>query len=80
MFLLVTRRDATLSAGLFDGAESAERTLDPKRVTYVHLVRGSLTVNDQPLSAGDAVTLTGERQLRLHDGQDAEVLVFDLAA
>jgi redox-sensitive bicupin YhaK (pirin superfamily) len=54
--------------------------LDPKRLTYVHLVRGHLAVNDQALSAGDAVTLSGETQLRLQDGRDAEVLVFDLAA
>jgi redox-sensitive bicupin YhaK (pirin superfamily) len=72
--------DATISAGLFDATESAERVLDPKRLTYVHLVRGHLAVNDQALSAGDAVTLSGETQLRLQDGRDAEVLVFDLAA
>jgi redox-sensitive bicupin YhaK (pirin superfamily) len=72
--------DATISAGLFDADEHAERVLDPKRLTYVHLVRGGLTVNDQVLSAGDAVTLSGETHLHLSNGRDAEVLVFDLAA
>jgi redox-sensitive bicupin YhaK (pirin superfamily) len=77
---VIIHADATISAGLFDADENAERALDPKRLTYVHLVRGSLTVNDQVLSAGDAVTLSGETQLRLRDGRAAEVLVFDLAA
>jgi redox-sensitive bicupin YhaK (pirin superfamily) len=70
--------DARLYAGLFDGAETAELALDPARPAYVHLVRGALEVNGQPLSAGDAVTLRGESRLTLQHGRDAEVLVFDL--
>ncbi|WP_374267069.1 pirin family protein [Zoogloea sp.] len=71
--------DATLYAGLFDADESARLTLDPARKAYVHLVRGALTVNGQPLQAGDAALIADEGELRLTDGRDAEVLVFDLA-
>ncbi len=39
--------DAAMHAGLFDGAESQTLALDPKRKTYVHLVRGQLEVNGQ---------------------------------
>ncbi|MFO1270038.1 MAG: pirin family protein, partial [Rubrivivax sp.] len=52
--------DATLRAGLFDGSERAEIALDPKRLAYVHLVRGKLTVNGRALEGGDALTLDGE--------------------
>jgi quercetin 2,3-dioxygenase len=72
--------DASLRAGLFDGAETASLTLDPGRKAYVHLVRGRLHVNATELSAGDAALLDGESKLRLEGGEDAEVLVFDLAA
>jgi redox-sensitive bicupin YhaK (pirin superfamily) len=72
--------DARMYAGLFDGAEKATLSLDAQRPVYVHLVRGELTVNGKRLSAGDAAQLRGESQLTLADGQDAEVLVFDLAA
>jgi redox-sensitive bicupin YhaK (pirin superfamily) len=71
--------DASLRAGLFDGAERAEMALEAKRLTYVHLVRGQLSVNGQALAGGDAVTLAGESRLVLEGGRDAEVLVFDLA-
>src|SRR5690606_8926458 len=37
--------DAAMYAGLFDGSESAVLALNPKRKAYVHLVRGSLSVN-----------------------------------
>jgi redox-sensitive bicupin YhaK (pirin superfamily) len=72
--------NASMYAGLFDGGETAELPLDTGRVTYVHLVRGKLEVNGQALDGGDAVTLRGEERLVLANGQDAEVIVFDLAA
>jgi len=71
--------DATLRAGLFTGDERAELALDPKRIAYVHLVRGGLRVNDRQLAAGDALRLDHESKLVLEGGEDAEVLVFDLA-
>jgi len=72
--------DARMYAGLFDGAENAQLHLDPARKAYVFLVRGSLQVNGQHLNAGDAAMLQAETSLALDQGQDAEVLVFDLAA
>ncbi len=72
--------DANLYAGLFDGAEGAGLSLNPSRNTYVHLVRGELQVNGQTLSGGDALLLSGENQLTLRGGKQAEVLVFDLVA
>ncbi|MBC5784980.1 pirin family protein [Ramlibacter sp. USB13] len=71
--------DARVYAGLFDGAEQATLALDTHRPVYVHLVRGQLSVNGTKLEAGDAAKLQGESQLRLADGKDAEVLVFDLS-
>jgi len=71
--------DARLFAGLFDGEEQASLTLDPQRIAYVHLVRGSLHANGQGLEAGDALRLDQARELHLSQGRDAEVLVFDLA-
>ncbi|HBU18487.1 pirin family protein [Hydrogenophaga sp.] len=72
--------DAALYAGLFNGSESAELALDPKRKAYVHLVRGALDVNGQRLQAGDAALIAEAERLTLARGDDAEVLVFDLVA
>lgn len=71
-------QDAQFLVGKFDGAESAEYELRAGRRAWVHVARGSVTVNGLPLSAGDAVALTDERQLTIAQGSDAEVLVFDL--
>jgi redox-sensitive bicupin YhaK (pirin superfamily) len=72
--------DAAVYAGLLDGNETAEVALDPGRKGYVHLIRGALEVNRQRIAAGDAVLLEGESRIVLANGNDAEVLVFDLAA
>ena len=71
--------DASIRAGLFDADERAELSLDPKRISYVHVARGALRVNDRQLGAGDAVRIEGETALVLEGGNEAEVLVFDLA-
>ena len=70
--------DASIYSGLFDGAQTFTRELDPARKFYVHLVRGTLSVNGQVLQAGDALKLEGEASLRIADGAGAEVLLFDL--
>jgi len=72
--------DAKMYAGLFDGEQSANLKLDPSRKAYIHLIRGSLQVNDQQLNGGDALLIQDESQLTILNGKSAEVLVFDLSA
>ena len=53
-------------------------TLTPGRRAYVHVARGSVQANGQPLGAGDAARFEGETSIALERGEAAEVLVFDL--
>ncbi|AKQ55548.1 pirin family protein [Bordetella hinzii] len=71
-------QDVRLYAGLFDGAETADLGLAAGRRAWVHVARGSVTVNGQALKAGDGLALEGETAVTLRDGDAAEVLVFDL--
>jgi quercetin 2,3-dioxygenase len=70
--------DASIYAGLFDGAERAELPLDDKRLAYAHVVRGSVNINGLSLSSGDAAKFSAESHLVIDHGHDAEVIVFDL--
>jgi redox-sensitive bicupin YhaK (pirin superfamily) len=72
--------DARVYAGLFDGHQPQKLDLDLQRKAYVHLIRGSLHVNDTLLSSGDALLIENESGLIIGDGKDAEVLVFDLSS
>ena len=75
---LLIHQDARIYAGLFDADERAELTVSPGRKIYVHVARGSLTVNGSVLSTGDALKITDGSHVTLQHGQQAEVLLFDL--
>jgi redox-sensitive bicupin YhaK (pirin superfamily) len=70
-------QDAFLYAGLFDADEAAEQVIAASRRGYVHVARGSITVNGQRLRAGDALK-TGAGTISIEGGNAAEVLLFDL--
>ena len=72
-------QDARVYAALLDGDESVTHTTDPQRHVYLHLARGTAQLNGQPLQAGDGAKILGESRLTLDRGQDAEVLLFDMA-
>jgi redox-sensitive bicupin YhaK (pirin superfamily) len=71
-------QDARVYAGLLDETEQTSYTLAPGRRGYVHVVRGAITVNGERLSAGDAMKLIDEPQVRLSEGERAEIILFDL--
>ena len=71
-------QDARVYAGLFDGAEQAEFEVPAGRYAYVHVARGSLSVNGTTMSAGDGARIREAGALRFDGGTDAEVLLFDL--
>ena len=77
---LTIGQDAVVYAALVDGEESIEHPLAKGRLGYVHIARGSISVNGQVLQAGDALMLAEEDKIVLENGRDAEVLVFDLVA
>ena len=66
-------------AGLFDGAETASLPIAAGRLAYIHIARGAATVNGVALKNGDALKLSDVTTVDISAGQDAEVLVFDLA-
>ena len=72
-------QDAFVYAALLDGAERASHAIAAGRRAYVHVARGHVTVNGQALEAGDALKATDTPGLVLEQGEQAEVLVFDLA-
>lgn len=71
-------QDAYIYAGLIDGDERIDHSIASGRRAYVHIARGAVTLNGQPMSAGDGVKLAGNTAVHLSDGHNAEVLLFDL--
>ena len=75
---LTVRQDMKIYAGFFDGAEQATFTLDADRYAYLHVARGSIKVNGVEFRTGDGARIRNEDSVTFTDGDQAEVLLFDL--
>jgi redox-sensitive bicupin YhaK (pirin superfamily) len=72
-------QDAYMYAALLDGGERVAYALPKARRAYVHVARGNLAVNGNELGAGDALKSSDAAEIVLERGEQAEVLLFDLA-
>jgi quercetin 2,3-dioxygenase len=76
---LALRQDAKLYQLLLDSEQTLTHGLEPGRRQYIHLIKGSLTVGNTPLKAGDGASIEGLAQLSLQAGRaPVEALLFDL--
>lgn len=73
-------QDVNLYAGQFDAGEDARLELSPGRSAWIQVARGAVEVNGQRLTAGDGATVSNVGIVEIAGRDDAEVLVFDLAA
>lgn len=71
-------QDARMYIGTFSGDESATLDLKKSRRAYVHVARGEIEANATRLLTGDAAKLEDADSIRLTNGHEAEILVFDL--
>jgi len=71
-------QDARVYATVLGPGQQVVHSLAPDRHAWVHVARGSLTLNGQTLTAGDGAAASKESVLTLVGAQDAEALLFDL--
>ena len=76
---LQVQQDVDLWVTLLDQAARRVVALRPGRHAWVHVARGSASVNGTVLSEGDGAAMRGEEAVTLVGEGPAEVLVFDLA-
>jgi quercetin 2,3-dioxygenase len=72
-------QDARVYASLLDRGKSITHQLSPGRHGWLQLARGTISINDQRLQAGDGAAISDESGLTILAEQDAELLLFDLA-
>jgi redox-sensitive bicupin YhaK (pirin superfamily) len=71
--------DADLYSARLDAAAKIEHAIAAGKYGWVQMARGSATVNGEPLAQGDAVALSGEKEVSILAGKNgAEVLFFEL--
>jgi redox-sensitive bicupin YhaK (pirin superfamily) len=75
---LMVHQDARVYVGMFHEAQRAELELGKNRRVFLHVVRGSIAVNDTRLNVGDGVKISAPADIVLQHGREAEVILFDL--
>lgn len=78
---IAIRQQAWLRGVLLDAGGTADWTLQPGRKYWLHVARGTIDIDGQRLSAGDALGVAEEAgELRIGGAGDetADVLLFDL--
>jgi redox-sensitive bicupin YhaK (pirin superfamily) len=76
---LQVHQDVDLWVALVDAGARRELELRAGRQAWVHVARGTVSVNGAVLGEGDGAAVSGEDRLALNGERLAEVLVFDLA-
>jgi len=71
-------QNAAIYAARLDGSASVVHSIAAGRRAYVHVARGTVTVNGRQLAAGDGARVESEPSVHLDHGHGAEVLLFDL--
>lgn len=78
---ITIHQDIDLYAATLSEGDSASHNLAPKRVAWLQVARGSVKLNDLMLTTGDGAAIAQEELITLQGAsQDAEVLLFDMAA
>jgi quercetin 2,3-dioxygenase len=75
---LHVHQDVTVYHIVLDAEQHLTWSAAPGRSAYLHLVRGTMTVNGEVLQAGDGVTITQEDTVDLQGTTAIEALLFDL--
>ena len=73
-------QDVNLYAATLQAGEAVAHTLTPERAGWLQVARGAITLNGQALTAGDGAAIAQEPDLTIEGTQDAEILLFDMAA
>lgn len=76
---VTVHQDLNLYATVLGEGETVTHDIERDRHLWVHVARGSATVNGESLKAGDAAAIEKEPRLELVGQDMAEILVFDLA-
>jgi len=74
------QQDAHMYATLVEKGQAVSHSFAKGHRGWLHVARGTATVNGLALKAGDGVAIEGEPQVSIGSADQGEVLLFDLLA
>ena len=75
---VTVHQDADVYASLLSSDEQVSNRIATGRIAYLHLVKGTVHVNEIQLGTGDAAKIETEQNLVITANEDSELLLFDM--
>lgn len=75
---LTIHQDVDLYASVLQDEQSVTHRVGAGRKIFMQVIRGHVTVNDQPLAAGDGAQLENEVELLITSSGESDFLLFDM--
>jgi redox-sensitive bicupin YhaK (pirin superfamily) len=72
-------QDVTIYVAILEPAQTLRYSLSRERHCWLQSARGSVTLNNFHLSAGDGAAINAESELEIQACNASELLLFDLA-
>lgn len=76
---LMIHQDASIFLAKLEAGQQVIHAMAQGRHAWLQVLRGSVSLNGSDLSTSDGAAVSDEPTLRIQGGQDAEVMLFDLA-
>lgn len=76
---LKIHQDARIFLSQIDAGSEVHYDLATGRYAWLQVLRGSVSLNSEPLHPGDGAAVGNESHLRIHATTNAEIMLFDLA-
>lgn len=77
---ITIHQDVDLYAAHLTADSKVDHPLRAGRLAWLQVVRGTLTLGDTELNAGDGAAISDENLLKIHAQTDIEALLFDMVA
>jgi len=74
---LTIHQDVNLCSTVLDAGKSIDYSFEGRRRGFVHVVRGTVEIEDEELHAGDALAIVDHASLSIRAKANAELLLFD---
>jgi len=71
-------QDATVHVAALDPGVEVEHVFGDDRAGYMYLIGGAARLNDDELSAGDAVKVHGPERVRIRSGEETELILIEV--
>jgi len=76
---VIIHQDAAMYVTNLDAGEEVNHSLSRGRHAWLQIVRGRVTLNEEPLKTGDGAAVSDETALAVTANEPAELVLFDLA-